>query len=70
MKIKTIIFWILWLGNNLAVQTVSGDDFEFVWPPLFPDGLYNEVLSCQTVGSIAPPNEQVQLATALIKWSA
>jgi hypothetical protein len=23
MKIKTVVFWILWMGNNLTLQTVG-----------------------------------------------
>jgi hypothetical protein len=70
MKIKTIVFWILWVGNNLTLQTVSGEDLEPVSPSLFPDGLDDVDLLCQTLGSSAPQKEQVQLAIALTRWSA
>jgi hypothetical protein len=66
MKIKTIIFWILWVGNNLTLQTVSGEDLQPVSPPLFPDDPDNVDLLCQTLGLTAPQKEQVQqLAEAL-----
>jgi len=58
MKIKTIIFWILWVGNNLTLQTVSGEDLEPVSPPLFPDGSDDADLLCQTLGMTAPQMEQ------------
>jgi hypothetical protein len=69
MKIKTVVFWILWVGNNLTLQTVSGEDLEPVSPSLFPGGLDDVDLLCQTLGSSAPQKEQVQLATALTRWS-
>jgi hypothetical protein len=70
MKIKTIVFWILWAGNSLTLQTVSGEDLELV-PPLCPDGPDDVVLLCQTLGLTALPKEQVQqLATTLTRWSA
>jgi hypothetical protein len=65
MKIKTIVFWILWVGNNLTSQTVSGEDLEPLPQPLFPDGLDDAVLLCQTLDSTALPKEQVQLAPVL-----
>jgi hypothetical protein len=65
MKIKTIVFWILWVGNNLTLQTVSGEDLEPVSPSLFPGDLDDVALLCQTLDSTAPPKEQMQLATAL-----
>jgi hypothetical protein len=61
MKIKTIIFWILWVGNNLTLQTVSGEDLEPVSPPLFPDGTDDVYLLCQTLGLTAPQKEQEQV---------
>jgi hypothetical protein len=70
MKIKTIVFWILWVGNNLTLQTVSGEDLELVPPPLCPDDPDDVVLLCQTLGLTALQKEQVQqLATALTTWS-
>lgn len=70
MKIKTIVFWILWVGNNLTLQTVSGEDLELVPPPLRPDDPDDVVLLCQTLGLTALQKEQVQqLATALTTWS-
>jgi hypothetical protein len=48
------------VGNNLTLQTVSGEDLEPVSPPLFPDGLDDVDLLCQTLGLTAPQEEQVQ----------
>lgn len=59
MKIKTVVFWILWAGNSLTLQTVSGEDLELVPPSSFPDDLDDVVLLCQTLGSSAPQKEQV-----------
>jgi hypothetical protein len=71
MKIKTIVFWILWVGNSLTLQTVSGEDLELVPPPLCPDAPDDVVLLCQTLGLTALPTEQVQqLETTLTRWSA
>jgi hypothetical protein len=36
MKIKTIVFWLLWVGNSLTLQTLSGEDLEPVSASLFP----------------------------------
>jgi hypothetical protein len=69
MKIKTIVFWILWMGNNLTSQTVSGEDLEFELSPLILDGPDDLVLLCQTLDSIAPQKEQVPLlVTSQTKW--
>ena len=65
MKIKTILFWIPWMGNSLMLQTVGGEDLEPVSQSLFPDGLDDVELLCQTFGSSAPQKEQMQLG-----WSA
>ena|SRR2546428_1171661 len=65
MKIKTIVFWILWVGNNLTLQTISGEDLEPVSPPLFPGGLDDLDLLCQTLGLTAPHKEQQQVVQAL-----
>jgi hypothetical protein len=70
MKIKTIIFWILWVGNSLTLQTVSGDDFDPIPPPLIPGDLDDVDLLCQTLGSSAPEKEQLQLAPAPARWTA
>ena len=71
MKIKTIVFWILWVGNSLTLQTVSGDILELVPAPLCPDNPDDVVLLCQSSGLNAPPKEQIQqLATTLTRWSA
>jgi hypothetical protein len=69
MKIKTAVFWILWVGNNLTLQTVSGEDLEPVPPPLFPGDIDDVDLLCQTLDSSAPQKEQVQWAMAPTKWS-
>lgn len=68
MKIKTVVFWILWVGNNLTSQTVSGEDLEFMPSPLFLDGPDDLVLLCQTLDSAAPQKEQVPLVTPLTRW--
>jgi hypothetical protein len=70
MKIKTVVFWILWVGNNLALQTVGGEDLELVSPPLFPDSPDDADLLCQTVASRVPQKEMVQFAPTLARWSA
>ena len=36
MKIKTVVFWILWVGNDLISQTVREQDPEPASPPSFP----------------------------------
>ena len=61
MKIKTIVFWVLWVGNNLTSQTVIGDSLERVRRYLFPDDLDDVDLLCQTLGLSAPQNEQEQV---------
>ena len=70
MKIKTIVFWVLWLGNNLTLQTVNGEDLELVSPPLFPGDLGDAVLLCQTLASSAPQKEVVQFGIKLTGWAA
>ena len=68
MKIKTIVFWILWMGNNLTLQTVSGEDLEFELSPLILDGPDDLVLLCQTFGSSVRQKEQAPLVTTLTRW--
>ena len=69
MKIKTIVFWILWVGNNLTLQTVSGEDLELEQSPLILYGPDDLVLLCQTFDSTAPQKEQVPLlVTSQTKW--
>ena len=70
MKIKTIVFWLLWVGNSLTLQTLSGEDLEPVSASLFPGDPDDLVLLCQTLDSTAPQKEQMQLATTLTSWSA
>jgi len=70
MKIKTIVFWLLWVGNSLTLQTLSGEDLERVSASLFPGDADDLVLLCQTLDSTAPQKEQMQLATRLTSWSA
>ena len=70
MKIKTIVFWLLWVGNSLTLQTLSGEDLERVSASLFPGDPDDLVLLCQTLDSTAPQKEQMQLATRLTSWSA
>jgi len=69
MKIKTIVFWILWVGNNLTLQTVSGEDLELEQSPLILYGPDDLVLLCQTLDSTSPQKEQVPLlVTSQTKW--
>ena len=70
MKIKTIVFWLLWVGNSLTLQTLSGEDLEPVSASLFPGDPDDLVLLCQTLDSTAPQKEQMQLATTLTNCSA
>jgi hypothetical protein len=35
MKIKTVVFWMLWVGNDLTLQTVREQDLEPALPPSF-----------------------------------
>jgi len=35
MKIKTVVFWILWMGNDLTLQTAKNPDPAS--PPSFPE---------------------------------
>ena len=70
MKIKTIVFWLLWIANSLTLQTLSGEDLEPVSASLFPGDPDDLVLLCQTLDSTAPQKEQMQLATTLTSWSA
>ena len=68
MKIKTIVFWILWVGNNLTLQTVSGEDLELEQSPLILYGPDDLVLLCQTLDSTALQKEQVTLVRLQTKW--
>jgi hypothetical protein len=36
MKIKTVVFWILWVGNDFILQTIRERDPEPASPPSFP----------------------------------
>jgi hypothetical protein len=36
MKIKTVVFWILWVGNDFTLQTIGERDPEPASPPSFP----------------------------------
>ena len=64
MKIKSVVFWILWIGNDLTVQTAKNPDP--VPPPSFPSHLDDADLVSQALGLTAPQKEQVQqLAQAL-----
>jgi hypothetical protein len=65
MKIKTVIFWVLWVGNSLTLQTISGEDLEPAPSCLFPGDLDDALLLCQTLDSTGPQKEQMQSATAL-----
>lgn len=67
MKIKSIVFWLLWAGNNLTLQTVSGEDLEPGLGSLFGDDADDLVLLCQMLDSTVPQTEQMQLPTT--SWS-
>jgi hypothetical protein len=36
MKIKTAVFWILWVGNDLTLQTVGERNLALSSPPSVP----------------------------------
>jgi len=36
MKIKTVVFWILWVGNDLILQTIREQDPDPALPPPLP----------------------------------
>jgi hypothetical protein len=67
MKIKSIVFWLLWAGNNLTLQTVSGEDLEPGLGSLFGDDADDLVLLCKMLDSTVPQTEQMQLPTT--SWS-
>jgi len=71
MKVKTIVFWTLWVGNSFTLQSVSGEDLEPGSASLFPGELDDDVVFlCQTLDSAAPQQEKVQLITTATSWSA
>ena len=66
MKIKTVVFWILWVGNDLTLQTVGEQSPDRASPPSFPSRLDDADLVSQALGLTAAQKEQVrQLAQAL-----
>jgi hypothetical protein len=66
VKIKTVVFWILWVGNDLTLQTVGEQSPDFASRPSFPSRLDDADLVSQALGLTAPQKEQVQqLAQAL-----
>ncbi len=66
MKIKTVVFWILWVGNDLTLQTVGEQNPDPASPPSFPSRLDDADLVSQALGLTAAQKEQVrQLAQAL-----
>jgi hypothetical protein len=58
MKIKTIVFWILWVGNDLIVQTAKNPDPAS--PPSFPRRLDDIDPVSPAGGLTATQREQVQ----------
>ena len=58
MKIKTVVFWILWVGNDLTVQTAENPDPAS--PLSFPSRLDDADLVSQALGLTATQKEQVQ----------
>jgi hypothetical protein len=60
MKIKTVVFWILWVGNDLTSQTIREQNPDPASPPFFPSRLDDADLVSQTLGLTAPQKEQMQ----------
>jgi hypothetical protein len=60
MKIKTVVFWILWVGNDLTSQTIREQNPDPASPPFFPSRLDDADLVSQALGLTAPQKEQVQ----------
>jgi hypothetical protein len=58
MKIKTIVFWILWVGNDLIVQTAKNPNPAS--PASFPSRLDDADPVSQALGLATPQKEQVQ----------
>ena len=61
MKIKTVVSFILWLGNTLTLQTISGKDPDPASPPFFPSppgdvdlGKSGTRLDCGKEGTAGP----------------
>ena len=66
MKIKTVVFWILWVGNDLTLQRFGEQSPDRASPPSFPSRLDDADLVSQALGLTAAQKEQVrQLAQAL-----
>jgi hypothetical protein len=66
MKIKTVVFWILWVGNDLTLQTVGEQNPDPASPLSFPSRLDDADLVSQALGLTATQKEQVhQLTQAL-----
>jgi hypothetical protein len=61
MKIKTLVFWILWVGNSVTLQTANGEDLEPVSPPLFSGDFEDVDLLCQTPGWNTQQKEHEQV---------
>jgi hypothetical protein len=64
MKIKTLIFWILWVGNNLTLQTASGENVPVISPLLCPGGFDDVILLCETRDPAVRSKHSLQPALA------
>jgi hypothetical protein len=60
MKIKTVVFWILWVGTDLILQTVREQNPNPASPPSFPSRLNDVDLVSQALDLTATQKEQVQ----------
>ena len=65
MKIKTVVFWIMWVGNDLTLQTVR--DLDPASPPSFPSRLDDADLATQALDLTAPQKEEVQRLTEALR---
>jgi hypothetical protein len=63
MKIKTVIFWILWVGNDLTLQTVREQNPDPPSPPPVPNRIDDLDPVSQKSGLIAVQKEQMEQLT-------
>jgi hypothetical protein len=60
MKIKTVVFSILWVGNSFTLRTISGQDPGPASPPSFPSRLDDVDLVSQAFRVTAAQKEQAR----------
>jgi hypothetical protein len=60
MKIKNVVFLILWVGNSLTLRTISGQDPGPASPPSFPSRLDHVDLVSQAFRVTAAQKEQAR----------